>query len=92
MEWIKSSHSAGNGGDCLEWAPGSISAIAPTRSESEWAKSSHSEGNGGMCLEWAPRSLPATIPLRDSKRPYAPGLLIPAPSWSAFLAYLKAGA
>ncbi|MFE4667229.1 DUF397 domain-containing protein [Streptomyces sp. NPDC056716] len=26
MEWVKSSHSGPNGGDCVEWAPGHGSA------------------------------------------------------------------
>ncbi|MEU9335814.1 DUF397 domain-containing protein [Streptomyces sp. NPDC048290] len=33
MEWVKSSRSAPNGGDCLEWAPGHRAAhgVVPVR-------------------------------------------------------------
>ncbi|MFE2042595.1 DUF397 domain-containing protein [Streptomyces sp. NPDC059477] len=33
MEWVKSSHSGPNGGDCVEWAPGHASAhgVIPVR-------------------------------------------------------------
>ncbi|MGP2435775.1 DUF397 domain-containing protein [Streptomyces sp. JW3] len=36
--WVKSSYSAGDGGQCVEVA---------------WIKSSHSAGNGGDCVEVA---------------------------------------
>lgn len=38
MVWRKSSHSGGNGGQCVEMA---------------WRKSSYSGGNGGDCVELA---------------------------------------
>lgn len=38
LTWIKSSHSTGNGGECVEIA---------------WRKSSYSSGEGGECVEIA---------------------------------------
>ncbi|MBH1937256.1 DUF397 domain-containing protein [Streptomyces sp. AV19] len=76
---------------CVEWAPGFIFGAVPIHGEPEWGKSSHSEGNGGECVEWAPGPTSATVPIRDSKRPHTPGLLIPTPSWSAFVAHVKNG-
>ncbi|MEU9335817.1 DUF397 domain-containing protein [Streptomyces sp. NPDC048290] len=33
MEWVKSSYSGANGGDCLEWAPSYVAAhgVVPVR-------------------------------------------------------------
>ncbi|KIZ14493.1 DUF397 domain-containing protein [Streptomyces natalensis] len=32
VEWIKSSYSQGNGGDCIEWAPAfAVSGVVPVR-------------------------------------------------------------
>ncbi|GAA2926852.1 hypothetical protein GCM10020221_23480 [Streptomyces thioluteus] len=55
-----------------------------------WRKSSHST-NGGNCLEVGDliptESAPSTgtVPIRDSKHPTGPALLIPTPTWQAFL-------
>ncbi|MBL1105487.1 DUF397 domain-containing protein [Streptomyces sp. 5-8] len=70
LSWFKSSHSSGEGGQCLE--------LAYT-----WRKSSHSDGEGGDCVEVAPH--PAAIHIRDSKRPAAPHLTVGPAAWSAFL-------
>ncbi|MDX2698995.1 DUF397 domain-containing protein, partial [Streptomyces ipomoeae] len=54
LSWFKSSHSDGEGGQCLEAAY-------------SWRKSSHSSGAGGECVEVSP--CPHTIHIRDSKNP-----------------------
>ncbi|MDX2826124.1 DUF397 domain-containing protein, partial [Streptomyces ipomoeae] len=54
LNWFKSSHSSGAGGECLEAAY-------------TWRKSSHSDGEGGDCVEISIR--PHTIHIRDSKNP-----------------------
>ncbi|WP_405743730.1 DUF397 domain-containing protein [Streptomyces sp. NBC_01525] len=66
-EWIKSSYSDGDGGQCVEfsrtftWIKSSYSdanggdCVEFSRSLT-WAKSSHSDANGGQCLEFS-RSL-----------------------------------
>jgi hypothetical protein len=55
-----------------------------------WVKSSHSGGDAGQCIEIAP-DLPHIVPIRDSKNPDGPALLVPAASFSAFVAAVKAG-
>ncbi|MEU9411912.1 DUF397 domain-containing protein [Streptomyces sp. NPDC048281] len=70
LTWFKSSHSDGEGGECLEAAY-------------TWRKSSYSDGGGGECLEV--RSAPSAIHIRDSKRRAAPHLTLSLSSWSAFL-------
>ncbi|MFG2474009.1 DUF397 domain-containing protein [Streptomyces fagopyri] len=72
--WHKSSHSGGEGGNCLGGA--------------RWRKSTYSGGSGGDCLEVA-EGHPALVPVRDSKNPLGPTLAFPAASWSAFVGYLK---
>ncbi|PYC80234.1 DUF397 domain-containing protein [Streptomyces tateyamensis] len=59
-------------------------------SSARWQKSSYSQ-QGGNCLEIA-RGLRGVMPVRDSKDPHGPALAFPAPSWTDFLAGLKAGA
>ncbi|MFE9425071.1 DUF397 domain-containing protein [Kitasatospora sp. NPDC006697] len=59
-------------------------------SHTHWRKSSYSQ-NGGNCIEVATPSPAATIPLRDSKDPTGPTLLLPASSFSTFIASLKTG-
>ncbi|MGP3968414.1 DUF397 domain-containing protein [Streptomyces sp. 6N223] len=85
-EWVKSSYSGGNGGDCLEF---SRSFLRPA--DSEWVKSSYSGGNGGQCLEFS-RTLHPTIPVRDSKATHD-GLVLrfAAPDWATFVGALKSG-
>ncbi|WP_329275778.1 DUF397 domain-containing protein [Streptomyces sp. NBC_01451] len=68
--WFKSSHSGGEGGECLEAAY-------------TWRKSSHSSGEGGECVEVAP--CPHAIHVRDSKNPAGPHLTLSPTTWSVFL-------
>ncbi|MBL1095719.1 DUF397 domain-containing protein [Streptomyces coffeae] len=70
LAWFKSSHSAGDGGDCVEVAM-------------EWCKSSHSAGDGGQCVEIA--VCPHTVHVRDSKDITRPGLTVDAAAWTAFV-------
>jgi hypothetical protein len=76
--WRKSSHSNGEGGDCIEVAydfPGAA----------RWRKSSHSDGNGGSCVEVAD-GVPGVVPVRDSKLASdSPVLVFPARAWVDFL-------
>jgi hypothetical protein len=63
----------------------------PNRSAAQWQKSSYSGGaDPDSCVEVA-RNLPGVIPVRDSKDPEGPALVFPTPSWSAFLAEVRAG-
>ncbi|KUL37285.1 hypothetical protein ADL22_22070 [Streptomyces sp. NRRL F-4489] len=80
--WIKSSHSEGNGGECLEFSR-----------DLAWVKSSHSEGNGGACLEMSPTAAPAqgVVPLRDSKAPDGPAIIVSVAGWSSFVDAVKNG-
>ncbi|MFI6084073.1 DUF397 domain-containing protein [Streptomyces sp. NPDC051217] len=55
-----------------------------------WHKSTYSGGSGGDCLEVAD-GLADIVPVRDSKSPELPGVVFPAPAWSAFVASLKSG-
>ncbi|MFD8675893.1 DUF397 domain-containing protein [Streptomyces seoulensis] len=75
-EWSKSSHSTGQGGECLE-------AAFP------WRGSSYSSGDGGQCVEIA--ACPATIHLRDSKQNplTAPALSLPTTAWRLFLGLVR---
>lgn len=78
--WVKSSYSAGNGGQCVEFARDvAVSA---------WRRSSYCGGNGGECLEFNPE-LTAVVPVRDSKDTTRPPLIFQAPAWSAFIASVK---
>ncbi|MEU0251107.1 DUF397 domain-containing protein [Streptomyces sp. NPDC006184] len=70
LAWFKSSHSGGEGGECLELAY-------------SWRKSTYSSGGGGECLEIAVH--PTAIHIRDSKRPAAPHVTVTPGAWSAFL-------
>ncbi|TGA97422.1 DUF397 domain-containing protein [Streptomyces sp. MZ04] len=74
LAWRKSSYSDSEGGNCVEVAL-------------DWSKSTYSDAEGSNCVEVA--ACPATIHIRDSKLPpeAGPRLTIPAPAWSAFLAY-----
>ncbi|WP_329077963.1 DUF397 domain-containing protein [Streptomyces niveus] len=74
--WHKSTYSGASGGDCLEMGT--------------WRKSTYSGGDGGNCLEVAD-GLADIVPVRDSKFPEIPGVVFPAPAWSAFVASLKTG-
>ncbi|MEV0775707.1 DUF397 domain-containing protein [Streptomyces sp. NPDC050428] len=74
--WHKSTYSDASGGDCLEVGT--------------WRKSTHSDASGGNCLEVADGHADI-VPVRDSKSPEIPGVIFPAPAWSAFVASLKTG-
>jgi hypothetical protein len=81
--WRKSSHSNGDGGDCVEVAehfPGAA----------RWRKSTYSNGSGGLCLEVAD-GLPGVVPVRDSKVTDGPTLVIPADAWTPFVAAVSRG-
>ncbi|MEJ8647940.1 DUF397 domain-containing protein [Streptomyces sp. MS1.AVA.3] len=81
-EWVKSSYSDANGGNCVEFSR-----------DFAWVKSSYSEGNGGACLEFS-RALTqphGLVPVRDSKNPDGPALVFPAGDWSAFVSAVKGG-
>lgn len=72
--WRKSSHSGGDGGNCLEVAT--------------WRKSTYSGGSGGDCLEVLD-GVPEIVPVRDSKVTDGPALMFRAAAWSTFAAGLK---
>ncbi|MET7858133.1 DUF397 domain-containing protein [Streptomyces sp. NPDC005318] len=72
LVWFKSSHSAGDGGDCVEVA------VA-------WHKSSYSSEEGGGCVEVA--TCPSTIHVRDSKDITRPGLALAPKAWAAFVGF-----
>jgi hypothetical protein len=55
----------------------------------QWFKSSYSS-NGGDCVEVAP-NFPGVVPVRDSKDPEGGTLVLPAASWGAFVAGVRAG-
>ncbi|MEU9699817.1 DUF397 domain-containing protein [Streptomyces sp. NPDC047981] len=80
--WFKSSHSDGDGGNCIEVSYDFVGAT--------WRKSSHSNGEGGSCLEVLD-NIPGVVPVRDSKNPAGPALVIAAPAWAAFVAGVRKG-
>ncbi|GHB09728.1 DUF397 domain-containing protein [Streptomyces termitum] len=73
LSWFKSSHSTGNGGDCVEVAL-------------PWHKSSHSSGGDGDCVEVA--TCPTTVHVRDSKVPDGPRFTVGPAAWTEFLSRL----
>ncbi|MFH8564121.1 DUF397 domain-containing protein [Streptomyces sp. NPDC017988] len=75
--WHKSSHSNGEGGNCVEVARDFVGAA-------RWRKSSYSNGQGGDCVEVAD-GVPGVVPVRDSKVPHGPALVIGADAWQAFV-------
>ncbi|WP_079031781.1 DUF397 domain-containing protein [Streptomyces specialis] len=54
-------------------------------SAAQWRKSSYSGGSNGDCVEVAD-NMPGVVPVRDSKVPGGPALVVPAASWSSFIA------
>lgn len=91
LRWFKSSHSSGEGGQCLEvafeWRKSSYSDGEGgdcLEVAYDWRKSSHSGGEGGECLEVA--LTPRTVHVRDSKNPVGPRIALSPATWSAFLA------
>ncbi len=81
VAWRKSSHSNGDGGNCVEVAEGFLGAA-------RWRKSSYSNGSGGNCVEVAD-GLAGVVPVRDSKMPDGPVLVVPARAWASFVRALK---
>jgi Domain of unknown function (DUF397) len=76
--WRKSSHSGGNGGNCVEVGT--------------WRKSSHSGGNGGGCVEvGAPAGVDRVL-VRDTKDRRGPVLAFSPQVWRRFAERVKAGA
>lgn len=93
IRWRKSSHSIGNGGECVEigaWRTSSHSAEEGHRVEVAdiWSTSSHS-GQEGHCVEVAAEE--ALVLARDSKDPGGPVLGFATGAWSAFLDAVKSG-
>jgi hypothetical protein len=75
--WRKSSHSSGDGTNCVEVA-------------TVWRKSSYSTGSGGDCVEVA--SNPAgTVAVRDSKDRGGLQLAVSDRAWSRFVQGIKHG-
>ncbi|MEU7179092.1 MULTISPECIES: DUF397 domain-containing protein [Streptomyces] len=81
-EWVKSSYSEGNGGECVEFSR-----------TFAWVKSSYSDANGGDCVEFSPALTQAhgIVPVRDSKDPDGPALVFPAADWTSFVTAVKHG-
>ncbi|MCQ4045212.1 DUF397 domain-containing protein [Streptantibioticus rubrisoli] len=77
LEWVKSSYSGSEGGDCIEVAYA-------------WRKSSYSGDEGGNCIEIA--SHPAAVHVRDSKDPEGPTLTFTPTAWADFAAFAAARA
>ncbi|OEV13014.1 DUF397 domain-containing protein [Streptomyces nanshensis] len=55
--------------------------------EASWHKSSYSNDQGGSCVEIA--NLTDQVGVRDSKDKTGPALVVPASTWSAFIAYVQ---
>ncbi|WP_151773133.1 DUF397 domain-containing protein [Streptomyces abyssomicinicus] len=64
-----------------------------TTESPRWVTSSYSD-NGGQCVEVAVNLVPSrgVVPVRDSKNPAGPVLALPAASFAAFVAGVRAGA
>ncbi|NEY31580.1 DUF397 domain-containing protein [Streptomyces sp. PRKS01-65] len=80
--WRKSSHSDGNGGNCVEVGHGFPGAA-------RWRKSTYSNGEGGSCLEVAD-GVPGVVPVRDSKVTGGPVVVVGAAAWTAFVGSVRA--
>ncbi|MGW0555148.1 DUF397 domain-containing protein [Streptomyces sp. NPDC002926] len=81
--WRKSSHSNGDGGNCVEVAEAFPGAA-------HWRKSSYSNGSGGDCVEVCDAHT-GIVPVRDSKLPHSAVLTVTAPAWTSFVTSLKVG-
>ncbi|MFF6992736.1 DUF397 domain-containing protein [Streptomyces sp. NPDC010273] len=84
VTWRKSSYSNSDGGACLEVSDDFLLTAA-------WRKSSYSNQDGGECLEVADGAPVPVVPVRDSKNPEGPALILPAPTWTAFVAAVRQG-
>jgi len=56
-----------------------------------WRKSSYSNDQAGSCLEVLDNH-PSGVPVRDSKNPYGPAVVFPAPGWRSFVEAVKGDA
>ncbi|WP_329038299.1 DUF397 domain-containing protein [Streptomyces sp. NBC_00178] len=59
----------------------------PDLSTTAWRKSSYSDGGDNNCLEVAD-GFAGLVPVRDSKVPTGPALLVTAPAWTDFVAFV----
>ncbi|TDD29976.1 DUF397 domain-containing protein [Actinomadura sp. KC06] len=75
--WRKSSHSGGEGQECVEVA-------------TLWRKSSHSGSGGAECVEVAVLTSQG-VALRDSKNADGPMLSIAPSAWTSLLTDIKGG-
>lgn len=104
VEWVKSSYSDANGGDCIEfsrdfaWVKSSYSGgdggqCIEFSPDLAWIKSSHSDANAGQCIEFSPAltQVHGVVPVRDSKNPDGPTLVFPAGGWSSFVSAVQRG-
>ncbi|MFJ5196684.1 DUF397 domain-containing protein [Streptomyces sp. NPDC088394] len=96
LHWFKSSHSDGEGGNCIEiayeWRKSSYSSGAGGNClevAAHWRKSSRSSGEGGECVEVA--TCPAAVHVRDSKNVQGPQLDVAPGAWAAFVSYAQQG-
>jgi hypothetical protein len=92
ISWRTSSHSIGNGGECVEigmWRKSSHSSQQGNCVEvGAWRKSSQS-ANNGSCVEVAADE--AVVLARDSKDPEGPVLGFGPGAWRAFIGAVKGG-
>ncbi|MGI8332837.1 DUF397 domain-containing protein [Actinomadura scrupuli] len=77
MDWRKSNHSSGQGGNCVEVA------------QARWRTSSTSGQGGADRVEVA--GLPGIIAIRDSKDPYGPVLAFDNATFGRFVATIRTG-
>ncbi|MEV4942967.1 DUF397 domain-containing protein [Streptomyces zaomyceticus] len=75
LAWFKSSHSGGDGGDCIEVA-------------FAWFKSSYSGAEGGDCIEVAASA--GAVHVRDSKDVARPALRVSRDAWAGFVGLASA--
>ena len=73
-DWRKSSYSGGNGTNCVEVGT--------------WRKSTHSGANGANCVEVGTAT--ACVVVRDTTDRAGAVLTVPAGSWRALLAGIRA--
>ncbi|WP_329027505.1 DUF397 domain-containing protein [Streptomyces sp. NBC_00690] len=57
--------------------------VAP---ENTWKKSSYSDSQGGSCVETAAQA--GQVGIRDSKDRNGPVVVVPANTWSTFVAFI----
>jgi len=76
-QWRTSSHSSGDGSNCVEVA-------------GVWRTSTYSGGNGGGCVEVARHRLGA-VAVRDSKDRGGPELGVSERAWTDFIQGIKRG-